>query len=183
MASTEGPLKQAGDASGEEELVAMQRRLAHAQRVAALGAVVARLAHELGTPLHSIAGHLDVMLGDPLFPEELRPRGEIVTAEVRRLSTLIRGYLRRLRAGDPEPRPVDLNALVEDTLRMMDPLVSARGITAEVDLDPGASAPFGCDPDQVEQALVNLLQNALDAMPDGGRVTVRTAVTEGGANG
>lgn len=171
---------QGAGGSADDRLLGLQRRLAEAQRAAALGAVVGRLAHELGTPLHSIAGHVDILLGSPEFPEELRARGQIVASEVRRLSALIRGYLRRLRPPDPERRPTDLNALVERTVRVLEPALSARAIRPELDLDPRAGESFPCDPDHVEQAIVNLVQNALDAMHGGGRVVLRTAVTEGG---
>jgi signal transduction histidine kinase len=166
--------------NADEALLDLQRRLAHAQRVAALGAVVGRLAHELGTPLHSIAGHVDMLLTDPRFPDDLRGRGQVVASEIRRLSTLIRGYLRRLRAPDPEHEDTDINVLVERTMRVMEPVLSGSAVVAETDLDPAAAEPFRCDPGHVQQAVVNLVQNALDAMPDGGRLMVRTAVTEGG---
>jgi signal transduction histidine kinase len=164
----------------KQELLDLQRRLSQSQRVAALGALVARLAHELGTPLHSIAGHLDLILTDAALPAHLRERGRIVAGEVDRLSLQIRGYLRRLRAPEPAYAPTDLNALVRATTEVLEPALVQRGVDLDLDLAPEAAESFPCDRDHVEQVLLNLIQNALDAMPAGGRLVIRTTVTEGG---
>ena len=167
-------------AGRQNDLLALQRRLARAERFAALGALAARLAHELGTPLHSVAGHLDLLLADKRLPPELRERAEIVAGEVDRLSTLIRSHLRRLRAPQPKPRRTDLNALIVRIVEVMRPLLGARGIEPVLDLQEAAGEPFPCDPARVEQVVVNLVQNAIDAMPDGGRLGIATTVTESG---
>jgi signal transduction histidine kinase len=156
------------------ELVALQRKLARAERLAVLGALAGRLAHELGTPLHSIGGHLDLMLKDPRLPKDLRERAQIVADEVDRLCGLLRDYLKRLRAPDPRPVPTDLNALVGRIARLMGPVLEAGSVALRLELDPLASAPFRLDPRQVEQVLLNLVQNALDAMPGGGTLVLAT---------
>jgi signal transduction histidine kinase len=170
----------AEQAAGQNELLALQRRVGRAQRLAALGAMVARLAHEMGTPLHSVAGHLDLLLADEGLPPRARERVEIVLAEVERLGMMIREHLRWLRSPEPKLAPTDLNALVRRAMAVMRPVLQARSITPTLDLDPKAAAPFRCDAHQVEQVLMNLVQNALDAMPRGGDLAVRTAVTESG---
>jgi signal transduction histidine kinase len=162
------------------DLLELQRRLTQAQRSAALGALVARLAHELGTPLHSIAGHLDLILGDPACPDALRDRAGIVAGEVNRLSQLIRGYLHQLRAPDPVYLPTDLNELVRATARLLEPAMADGRVALSLDLASEAAAQFPCDRGQVEQVLLNLAQNALDAMGDGGRLIIRTTRTEAG---
>jgi len=164
----------------QSELQTLQRALGRAERLAALGALVSTIAHELGTPLHSVAGHLDLMLADPSFPDALRERASIVVGEVDRLTALIRGHLERLRAPLPEPKPEDVNALVERIESLMRPVFAARGVDAALDLEEAAAKPWPCDAGQVEQVLLNLIQNALDAMPRGGALRVRTAVTESG---
>jgi len=167
-------------ATEQEDLLQLQQRLARAERLAALGAIVGKLAHELGTPLHSVAGHLDLLLRDPALPAAVRERAEIVAGEVDRLGALLRGYLRRLRAPGPRLAPTDVNAEVRRILRLLDPLLGRRSVAVELDLDPAAAAPFPCDARQIEQVTLNLVHNALDAMPGGGRLILRTAVTESG---
>ncbi|MHC4409539.1 MAG: sensor histidine kinase [Planctomycetota bacterium] len=175
-------LTELNDALAERQsaLLVHQRRLAGAERLAALGALVARLAHEVGTPLHSIAGHLDQMLADEQLPGAARDRVEIIGGEVDRLISLIRGHLRRLRAPDPELEETNLAALIARILGVMDPVLDVRSIEVRYDEAPGASEPFLCDPRQVEQVVLNLVQNALDAMPTGGTLVIRVSQTESG---
>ena len=167
-------------AAGQSELQAHQRQLGRAERLAALGALVARLAHELGTPLHSVAGHLDLMLADDGFPAVLRERALVIAGEVDRLGALIRNHLKRLRSPQPEIEPTDLSSLVRKIIDLMRPLLEVRSVSVELDLPPDAGEPFLGDPRQIEQVVMNLVQNALDAMPQGGNLILRTMVTENG---
>jgi signal transduction histidine kinase len=167
-------------AAGQSELQAHQRRLGRAERLAALGALAARLAHELGTPLHSVAGHLDLLLSDDGLPEALRERALVIAGEVDRLGALIRTHLKRLRSPQPEIEATDLAALVNKIIDLMRPLLEVRCVAVELDLTPGSAEPYPCDPRQVEQVVLNLVQNALDAMPQGGNLILRTVVTEHG---
>jgi signal transduction histidine kinase len=158
----------------EAELFELQRRIARSDRLAALGAMAARLAHELGTPLHSVGGHLELLLSEPGLPDPARERIAIVAREVDRLGRLIRLHLRQLRAGERAAHPTDINALVEGVAALMRPGVDAAGADLVLDLDPRATEPFVADALQIEQAVVNLLRNALDAIPRGGVITLRT---------
>jgi signal transduction histidine kinase len=172
-----GGRRQAGAARSAPPLLALQRKLAQTQRAAALGALVGRLAHELGTPLHSIAGHLDLMLADADLTEKLRKRTEIIAGEVSRLSVMIRRYLRRLRTPGPLPTPTDVHAVLQGVLEVLEPLLRRQQIVLELDIEPGVEKPIACDRDQLEQVIVNLAQNAIDAMPRGGALVIRASST------
>ena len=184
----EGALEEPGIGSrvgleaSHDELLRAQRRVARAERLAALGALAARVAHELGTPLHSIAGHLDLLLREKDLSDDARERATIVAGEVDRLAALIRRQLVRLRAPESTFGPQNINGLLRHVQALMDPTCAARGIRMVLDLEPGTEEPVLCDRDQVEQVLLNLVQNAIDAMPDGGVLTLRSgAAGEGRA--
>jgi len=121
-----------------------------------------------------VAGHLDLLLAEDDLSDSARARIAIVAREVDRLGRLIRTHLRQLRSGDRVTRATDLNALVQEVAAMMQPGVDASGLELALELDPHASEPFACDPLQVEQAMVNLVRNAIDATEEGGSITVRT---------
>lgn len=161
----------------QDELVETQQRLARSERAAALGMLVGQIAHELGTPLHSIAGHLHLALADPELPESIRDRLQIVSGEVSRLSHLIKGQLAALRTPAPSRERVRVNTLILETLAVMRPLLDAGRVLVDTELDAGGDLPVLCDPGQVQQALINLLQNALDATGEGAQILVRSART------
>ncbi|HSE95830.1 MAG TPA: ATP-binding protein [Methylomirabilota bacterium] len=157
----------------------LQRRLTHAERLAVSGRIMAEVAHEVGTPLHSVAGHLELLRRD-LPPGVLAPamvrRLHIVETQVTRVIEIIARLLDLTRRPAAEPRPVDLNRLVRDMGDVVRPGVAAAGLSLEVISAPGLTAVAG-DPDQLQQAVLNLLTNAIDATPTGGGITV---ITRGG---
>ncbi len=159
------------------DVLHLQRRVADAERSAALGALAANLAHELGTPLHSIAGHLDLMLAAETLPDDARRRATIVSGEVHRLCALLQRHLRRLRTPAPVVVATNLNEVVARIVDVVEPLVHRQEIEIRTDFGPAASEPFPCDAAQVEQVLVNLIRNAMDALPAGGLLTVSTSAS------
>jgi signal transduction histidine kinase len=154
----------------------LQRRLTHAERLAVSGRIMAEVAHEVGTPLHSVAGHLELLRRD-LPPGLLAPamvrRLHVVETQVTRVIEIIARLLDLTRRPAAEPRPVDLSHLVRDMGDVVRPGVAAAGLSLEVVSAPGLTAVAG-DPDQLQQAVLNLLTNAIDATPAGGRITVIT---------
>lgn len=163
-----------------DELIATQQRLARAERAASLGLLVGQIAHEVGTPLHSIAGHLQLVLEDDALPHGIQDRLRIVAGEVQRLHHLIEGHLAALRPPAPAREPVILNRLIAETAALMRPLIDARRLRLELDSDPSMDHPVDCDPGQVRQALVNLVQNAIDASEEGGSILIRSAAAAQG---
>src|SRR5262249_36753719 len=163
-------------ARARERLFAMQRDLSHAERLALSGRIVAEVAHEVGTPLHSIMGYLELLRDD-------LPTGSVSATVERRLS-VIESQLSRVREiidrlldvtrRSPQPAvPVDVNALVQETIELVRPALAAAELGLKVQADPAAPRLSG-QRSELQQVLLNLLTNALDATPPGGVIEVTT---------
>jgi signal transduction histidine kinase len=160
------------------QLFHAQRSLSHAERLAVSGRLLAEVAHEVGTPLHSVAGHLELLrqdLGERLFSPRIAHRLTIVESEVTRLTQIIAQLLDLARRPAGQPGPLDLNELVRETIDLVRPGVTDAGIHLALELEKSSAAMRG-HADQLQQVVLNLLTNAIDATPAGGRVAVRTRV-------
>ena len=124
----------------------------------------------MGTPLHSIAGHLELLRAE-LPPEVAARRLEIVENQVARVSGVIRQLLDLVRRDRPVYAAVDIARLAQDCAALVSPGMSAAGLTLHVEVDSDLP-PVNGDRDQLMQVVLNLLSNALDATPAGGMVTV-----------
>jgi signal transduction histidine kinase len=157
----------------------LQRRLSHAERLAVAGRIMAEVAHEVGTPLHSVAGHLELLRKD-LPGGVLRDVGDrlaIIDAEVARVIAIIARLLELTRRPRGDPRPVDLNQLVREMRDLVGPGVAAAGLTLEVRTADRLPLIQG-HADPLREVILNLLTNAIAATPRGGRVTVATRAAE-----
>jgi signal transduction histidine kinase len=160
----------------------LQRRLAQAERLAVSGRVMAEVAHEVGTPLHSVAGHVELLRRDAegQLGADAARRLAIVEAQVLRVIEIIARLLDLTRPPAGETRPVDLNGLVGEVAELAGPALSAAGLDLRLGLAPDLPAVEG-QRDQLQQVTLNLLTNAMDATPAGGTVAVTTrAVPESG---
>ncbi|HKC97009.1 MAG TPA: ATP-binding protein, partial [Methylomirabilota bacterium] len=157
-------------------LYEMQRRLSHAERLALSGRVMAEVAHEVGTPLHSVAGHLELLrrdLSPGLLSEDVTRRLGIIETQVARVIEIISRLLDATRRVPGEPTAVDLNALVRDTAELVRPGLAGARLTLEVRTEPGLPTVLG-QRDQLQQVILNFLTNAIDASPLDGSVTMTT---------
>jgi len=157
-------------------LFEMQRRLGHAERLALSGRVMAEVAHEVGTPLHSVAGHLELLRKDlppAVLTEDTAQRLTIIETQVTRVIEIIARLLDITRRAPGEPGPVDLEQLARNTAELVRPGLARAGVALDVRAQPGLSPVHG-QQDQLQQVILNLLTNAIDATPTGGRIEVTT---------
>jgi signal transduction histidine kinase len=164
-----------------ELLFQIQRRLRHSERLAVMGRTLSIVAHEVGTPLHSVAGHLE-LLRQELPPELVAGspgrRVSTVQAQLVRVTETIEQLLSASRPPTGSRAPVDLNAVVRDVLDLV-----GAGMAAGVKMETALAAdapPVPGDASQLQQAFLNIVANALDAMPGGGVLTVRSSVERRG---
>jgi two-component system NtrC family sensor kinase len=159
------------------ELWQTTRRLTELERLAAAGQTAAQFAHEVGTPLNLISGHVQLLRARLASDPQAQPRLETISAQIERIERIVRGMLDRTRPEAVMLTPLDLNALL---LRIFDataPALEARRVRLETDLVAGLPHVAG-DADRLQQVFINLINNSLDAMPDGGLLSVRTGVVE-----
>jgi two-component system NtrC family sensor kinase len=160
------------------ELWQTTRRLTALERLAAAGQTAAQFAHEVGTPLNLISGHVQLLrMSLRRDPQAAEARLETITAQIERIERIVRGMLDRTRPEAPALFPLDLNSLLRKMFDATAPALEARGVRLVTSLDAQLPTIHG-DADRLQQVFINLFNNALDAMTDGGELRVRT-FTEG----
>src|SRR5262249_19831382 len=143
--------------------------------------LAAQLAHEIGTPLGSVSGHLQLAMTGRDVPPPLKDRLQVATRELERVSKIVRDYLDSTRTVAPERVQVDLKRVVEEAIDIVKGDERRAGVEVETSIDRQA-AELDTDPGLLRQILVNLLTNAADAVAqssDGGHISVATAASEG----
>jgi len=157
-------------------LFEMQRRLGHAERLALSGRVMAEVAHEVGTPLHSVAGHLELLRRDlpaALLTEDTVRRLAIIETQLNRVTEIIARLLDSTRRVPTEPGAVNVCALARDTAELVRPALARDGVSLTVATAPGLP-PVRGQHDPLQQVILNLLTNAMAATPRGGAISVAT---------
>ena len=166
------------------ELAAQRERLVQAERVAAWRELARRLAHELKNPLFPLQITVENMLRareryPEQFDEVFREGTATLLAELSQLKQIVGRFSDFARMPAPQIQPVEFNALVMDTLKLFAGQLGQARVQAVTALDAAVRA-VPVDPEQMTRVVRNLVLNAIDAMPEGGKLTVRTMALEGG---
>ncbi|HEX8163281.1 MAG TPA: ATP-binding protein [Pyrinomonadaceae bacterium] len=159
------------------ELWRTARRLTELERLAAAGQTAAQFAHEVGTPLNLISGHVQLLLlaGAGAETPAARERLQTISAQIERIERIVRRMLDRTRPETLEAGPLDLNALLRRTCDATLPTLDANGVRLDARLDARLPQLNG-DADRLQQVFINLINNALDAMPGGGELRIVSRV-------
>jgi signal transduction histidine kinase len=155
-------------------LLKMQLELVHLERLAVAGQLTATFAHEVGTPLNLISGHVQLLIESFHDNDTIVRKLALVQSQIRRLGEIVRRLLDATRKPKLELAPVNLNELVQNVGALIRPTLHARHIQFLDHLDPALPA-IQADQKQLEQVLLNLINNSLDAMPGGGQLRIETA--------
>ena len=155
-----------------ELLVAARRDLTAQERLAALGQLAGTIAHELGNPLNAVSGHVQLLARRPELSEPTRAQVQIVNDEVQRMAQIIRRFLDQTRGFTPTAEKVEVEPLVDEALDLTLGTEARAKIQIQREVD-GAAAQVRTDPGLVRHLLTNLVANAVDAMPNGGRLEVQ----------
>ncbi len=157
-----------------ELLFDLTRQLRRAEHFATMGQLTATMAHEIGTPLNAVSLHLQLLARSAALTAADRHRLGIIDQQIQRPVKTIHEFLAAARV-EPRPRQrVDINVLIRNVTTLMGPALGAKGIVCDVRLAEPL-APIRADEHQIQQLLLNLLGNAVDAMPGGGHLRIETA--------
>jgi signal transduction histidine kinase len=157
----------------------LERDLRQSEQLATLGKLASRLAHEIGTPLNVIQGRAEQLLRREHLPQKDRAFLEVIVSQIDRISGFITQLLAPARRSEPHLRVVHLH----DIVRRVWEAVSDRGAAAHVEVTLELSEvlpPIMGDPEQLQQVLLNLSVNALQAVGPDGRVALRTRLQPDG---
>lgn len=144
-------------------------------RLAALGEMAAGIAHEIRNPLGAIKASAQYLTEPGGDPTDAREFLDIIVEEVDRLNRVVGSFLDYARPGKADASPIDVNAAVQRTMQLLAPETNAAGSTTQLALADDLP-PVRIDPEQLRQVIINLVQNALQAMAmtDGGDLRVET---------
>jgi PAS domain S-box-containing protein len=146
----------------------LQAKLAHAEKMAALGQLVSGVAHEVNNPLSGIVGFTDLLLENPDLPEFARENLGIILQEAERTRLIVQNMLRFAREMPPQRELVQVNAVLRQTLKLRSYGLSNRNVEILERLAENLPVVVA-DPHQLEQVFLNILNNAFDAIEQGGR--------------
>lgn len=157
------------------DLVALRKRLAATERIAARREIARRVAHEIKNPLAPIRAAVETLRrlrarNDPAFDEYFDEATRTVLDEVNRITNIVQEFTRFARLPAPDPKPMDLEQAVRDVVRLHES--PERPIVVRA----APTGPLNADRDQVVQVLTNLIQNAQDAVGDVARPTLTVSL-------
>lgn len=159
-----------------ELLSTVQREASRAQRLSAIGQLAASVAHKIGTPLTALSGHIQLLQEDPQLSAEARARLRTVEAQIDRTIKIIQDLLIYARRPELVKTCLDINESVEECLALLRPEMDRRNVDTILQCSPTLAKVEG-DQQQLQEVFCNLIENALDAMPKGGTLTIRTTAT------
>jgi len=158
---------------GEIRKVELEAQVRHADRLAKIGQVAAGFAHEINNPLNNILGFAQLAAGAEGLPEQAARDIEKIIQATLHAREVVRKLMLYSRQVPPVAQAVDLNLLVKENVYFMTHLCEKHRVEIIQDIDQTLDN-ITADPFQLRQVLMNLIMNAAQAMPEGGRLTIRT---------
>jgi signal transduction histidine kinase len=166
---------------------AAQELLVRKEKMAVLGTFASGLAHEVRNPLNSIALQTSVLerriakLREGETAREMRELTESIREEIQRLNGLVGDFLLFSRADRIQYRPASLESLLDEVIRLLTHEAEASGVTLQRKAVGMRVPSFPMDAEKMKQVVINLVRNAIEAMPSGGTVTVESGLVDGKA--
>ena len=163
----------------QRHLVETEEQLLHSEKLASMGQLAAGVAHEINNPLGTVLLYSHLLLRQ-LGPDDPRRQDlRVIAQEAERCRHIVRGLLDFSRQSKPRYELCDLNGLIRETIAVMERQEAFARLRVLLDLSPELPQTW-LDPEQVRQALINIIENAVEAMPDGGTLTVESRLANDG---
>ncbi len=154
----------------------LREELGVQERLAVAGQLTATFAHEVGTPLNLVTGHLQLLEAQKDLPERTRERLGVIGSQIQRVGDIVRRLLDLTRRPQLHRKPLRFDSLLEDLQQLWSPTLAAHGVTVTAEAQPDCC--LDVDRKQMEQLFINLMNNAVDAMPEGGQVALTAKPAE-----
>jgi two-component system, NtrC family, sensor kinase len=155
-----------------EELFETQKDLARSERLAVAGQLAASLAHEIGSPLNSISGHVQLLARRKIWDETAERRLQIIEKQIDSIVRTVKQLLSWTRKFDLQIAPLDLRHVLDETLLLSSPALQFRNIKVSADYAQPCPTIYG-DAGYLRHVFLNLINNSMDAMPHGGGLLLR----------
>jgi two-component system NtrC family sensor kinase len=156
-----------------EALFESQRQLSQSEKLAALGQVTGAMAHQIGTPLNSISGYIQLILQDGNLQSTDQTRLKIIESQLDRLADSVKNLLSLTRQPKPLLTLLDVNGVLEELIRLSEPWLHTHKVAMLTSISPGLPRVLG-NLTQLQTLFLNLISNAIDAMPQGGTLNLQT---------
>jgi two-component system NtrC family sensor kinase len=159
----------------------LERRLAQSEKMSSLGQLISGTAHELNNPLTSVLGYAQLLAASELAASdpEIGRRLSVLRRDAERCQRIVQNLLAFARRRPPERKPVSINQVLESTIALVAYALRVEGVSLTTELDPTVP-PIEGDAHELQQAVLNLLTNARDALAgrdEPGTIVVRSSVS------
>jgi len=159
--------------SANKQLKQAQEELIRTEKLASIGRFAAGVAHEVGNPLGAILGYTSILRKEGINGEESKDYMRRIEGEIERINKIVRGLLDFARPSKLELREVDVNKIIPNTLSLLTYQANLNKIQTQLDLQSDLPLIKG-DESQLSQVFINIILNAIDAMPTGGVLQIQT---------
>ncbi len=156
-----------------DKLKQAQEELLRTEKLASIGRFAAGVAHEVGNPLGAILGYTSILQKDGTDANEAKDYLKRIEKEIERINRIVRELLDFARPSRVEAKQIEVNRVLENTLSLLSYQKNFRDIQTRLKLDPDLPLIKG-DETQLSQVLINIILNAVDAMPNGGELGIAT---------
>jgi len=159
--------------SANKQLKEAQEELIRTEKLASIGRFAAGVAHEVGNPLGAILGYTSILKKEGTDRNESKDYMSRIEGEIERINKIVRGLLDFARPSKFEIREVQINKVIESTLSLLSYQKTFKNIQTQLDLQLDLPLIKG-DESQLSQVFINIILNAIDAMPNGGSLQIQT---------